>query len=52
MNKILKSAQSNRNASLEVEGIMGREEENPESLLENSKNTLDNIARLSMTKVE
>jgi hypothetical protein len=52
MDKILESTQRNRNASLKVKGIMRREMENSESLLENSKNTLNNIACLSMTKVE
>jgi len=51
-NKILESTQSSRNASLKVEGIMRREKENPESLFENSKNTLNNVACLSMTMVE
>ncbi|KAF8221508.1 hypothetical protein L208DRAFT_1327554 [Tricholoma matsutake] len=46
------STQSSRNASLKGKGIMRREKENPEVLLEHSKNTLDNIACLSMTKVE
>jgi len=51
-NKILESTQSSRNASLKVKGIMRREKENLESLFENSKNMLDNVACLSMMKVE
>ena len=52
LNKILESTKSNRNASLKVKLIMRGEKENSEMLLENSKNTLNNIACLSMTKVE
>jgi hypothetical protein len=52
LNKILESTQSSRNVSLKVKGIMRREKENPEALLENSKNMLNNIVCLSMTKVE
>ena len=39
----LSPTQSSRNVSLKVKGIMRREKENPESLLENSKNMLNNI---------
>ena len=52
LNEILESTQSNRNASLKVKWIMRGEKENSEALLENSKNALNDIACLSMTKVE
>jgi hypothetical protein len=52
LNEILESTQSNRNASLKVKLIMRGEKENSEVLLENSKNALNDIACLSMTKVE
>jgi hypothetical protein len=52
LNEILESTQGNRNAGLKVKWIMRREKENSKALLENSKNALDDIACLSMTKVE
>jgi hypothetical protein len=52
LNKILESTKSNRNASLKVKLIMRGEEENSEAFLENSKNALNDITCLSMTKVE
>ena len=52
LNKILDSTKSNRNASLKVKLIMRGEKKNLEALLENSKNVLDDIACLSMTKVK
>jgi hypothetical protein len=52
LNEILESTQSNRNASLKVKLIMRGEKENLEVLLDNSKNALNDIACLSMTKVE
>ena len=51
LNEILESAQSNRNVSLKIKWIMRREKENSEALLENSKNMLDNIACLSMQRL-
>jgi len=52
LNKILESTKSNRDASLKVKLIMRGEKENSEPLLENSKNVLNDIACLSMMKVE
>ena len=52
LDKILKSTKSNRNASLKVKLIMRGEKKDLEALLENSKNTLNDIACLSMTKVK
>jgi len=37
---------------LKVKVIARRKEKNPEALLENTKNTLNDIACLSMAKVE
>ena len=52
LNKILENTKSNRNASLEIKLIMRGKEENLEVLLESTKNVLNDIACLSMTKVE
>ena len=52
LNKILESTKGNRNASLEIKWIMRGKEENLEVLLENTKNALNDIACLSMTKIE
>ena len=52
LNKILDSTKSDRNASLKVKLMMRGEKKNLEALLENSKNALDDIVCLSMTKVK
>jgi hypothetical protein len=52
LNEILEGTQSSRNASLKVKGVTRGKKENPEALLENSKNMLNNIACLSMTEIE